>query len=125
VATRKKASALGRVTLGRKKRRASVEILTLGLRDCKECRLGEKGRALLLAARAQVGKRRKKVWECLRRCIIGVCVCWRYGRKILKGRWRVLAWVRADADEVPKNQVGVFVEKILKGARVFLHMRPR
>jgi len=37
----------------------------------------------------------------------------------------VLAWVRADADEVPKNQVGVFVEKILKGARVFLHMRPR
>ena len=59
MATRKKASALGRVTLGRKKRRASVEILTLGLRDCKECRLGEKGRALLLAARAQVGKRHK------------------------------------------------------------------
>jgi len=51
-------------------------------------------------------------------------VCWRYGRKILKGRWRVLAWVRADADEVPKNQVGVFVEKILKGARVFLAHAP-
>jgi len=27
--------------------------------------------------------------------------------------------MRADADEVPKNQVGVFFEKILKDVRVF------
>ena len=48
-------------------------------------------------------------------CIIGVGVCWRYGRKNLKGVcvcWRVLACVSANADEVPKNQVGVFVGKI-------------
>ena len=48
-------------------------------------------------------------------CIIGVGVCWRYGRKNLKGVgvcWRVLACVSVNADEVPKNQVGVFVGKI-------------
>ena len=44
------------------------------------------------------------------------------GEKFLKGVrvcWRVLAWMRADADEVPKNQVCVFFEKILKDVRVF------
>ena len=55
-------------------------------------------------------------------CIIGVGVCWRYGRKNLKGVcvcWRVLACVSVNADEVPKNQVGVFVGKILKDVCVF------
>ena len=39
--------------------------------------------------------------------------------KKFKGRWRVLACVSANADEVPKNQVGVFVGKILKDVCVF------
>ena len=90
-----------------------MEILTFGLKDCKECRLCEKGRALLLAARAQVGKRHKGMG-------MGVSVQV-YNRRLrllalweknFKGRWRVLAWMRADTDEVPIFQVGVFVEKI-------------
>ena len=81
---------------GGEKRRASLEILTLGLRECKECRLSKRG-ARGCWLRAPKWERGTKVWEFLCRCIIGVCVCWRYRGKIFKGCARVLACVGVDA----------------------------